>query len=172
MTVELHCSHCGALVRAPSQAAGRWGKCPRCGHKIYVPTPADEVSEEIPLVPLDEQEERRAQRQRDRDRRLEAELLEGGGDASGPAPPVESGEPVGTPPAFDPLTEMLLRYVRGMAQGRLADCDSIVAALVGKRKAVTHAVERLLAAPPPGAEVDDLPLPVVGAYLKQLLSQL
>src|SRR5262245_53414584 len=62
MPVEFHCEHCSKLVKAPSEAAGRKGKCPHCGGVCYIPMPADEI-EELPLAPLDESDERRRQRE-------------------------------------------------------------------------------------------------------------
>ena len=54
MNVELHCSGCGKLIRAPGEAAGRWADCPACGRRLYIPTPAAEL-DEIPLSPEDTQ---------------------------------------------------------------------------------------------------------------------
>jgi phage FluMu protein Com len=170
--MELHCTHCGVLIRAPKEAGGHWGKCPRCEHKIYIPTEAEPQEEEIGLAPLDDAEERRAHRQAAHDREIEQHLLEGARDVPEEPADVRPEPPGPAIGGHDVLAELLLRYVRGMAQGRLADCDSIVAALVGKKKAVTAAVQQLLTKPPPSGEVDDMPLPVVAGYLKQLLSQL
>jgi hypothetical protein len=167
--MEFHCNHCGVKIKAPAEAAGRWGSCPRCGQKVYVPSEADQA-EEIPLAPIDMEEERRAKRQRIHDREVEDRIREGGQAESAPEAAETSEEPVR--PGQDPLRELLARYVRGMATGRMADCDSIVATLVGKKTAVAASVETLLATPMPSRELGDLPAPVVHGYLRQLLNQL
>lgn len=38
--IAVTCTHCGKKSVAPSEAAGRMGKCPHCGHKVPVPPPA------------------------------------------------------------------------------------------------------------------------------------
>jgi hypothetical protein len=168
--MEMHCNHCGVKIKAPPEAAGRWGNCPRCGQKVYVPSESDQV-DEIPIAPLDAEEERRAKRQRIQDRQIEEHILEGGGADV----PVESSASLDegvSRQGHDPLRELLARYVRGMGTGRLADCDSIVATLVGKKKAVAAGIETIMALPLPSREFGDLPAPVVQGYLKQLLNQL
>ncbi len=169
--MEFHCNHCGAKIRAPEEAAGKWGNCPRCSQKVYVPALGPEP-EEIPLAPIDENEERRARRQREHDREIEAHVLDGTAQAEEEPSASQEGEEAAGPSGRDPLRELLARYVRGMSTGRLADCDSIVAALVGKRKPVAAAIESIMAEPLPTREFGDLPGPVVAGYLKQLLNQL
>ena len=63
MSLELHCPQCQKLIRAPDGAGGKRGKCPYCKNTIYIPTPPDE-REEIGLAPVDEEEERRAEKLR------------------------------------------------------------------------------------------------------------
>ncbi len=168
MSIELHCHHCGQKIRAPTEAAGRWGTCPKCQQKVYIPTPADE-GEEIGLAPIDEQEERRTQRQRARFQDVDQQFREGRraepeADAAIPTPglPAEAGD----------LAGVLVRYVQRMASGRLADCDEIVASLIGRRKEVADAAQQLMGGSSPRPELSDMPPAVVKGYLKQLLGQL
>ncbi len=60
MSIEFHCEHCSKLIKAPNEAGGQNGKCPHCKAVNYIPMPQDEA-EELPLVPLDEADERRRQ---------------------------------------------------------------------------------------------------------------
>jgi len=170
MSIELHCDHCGQKIRAPAEAGGRWGDCPQCGQKVYIPTPAEDL-EEIPLAPVDEEEERRARRQREADMAFEVELQQGG--------PAHDGSAGGRPPAEpDPsadasnLTGQLVKYVRGMGDGRMAECDGIVAGLVGRRREVEKAIKQLTAQTPLPGALAAMPPAVVKGYLKQLLGQL
>jgi len=57
--IEIHCNRCNSAIRAPDGSGGKRGKCPHCGHELYIPVPSDEV-EEIPIAPLDDSEEERA----------------------------------------------------------------------------------------------------------------
>ena len=132
--------------------------------------PADE-GEEIPLAPVDETEERRARRQRETDMAFETQLQRGG--PVGGASPARRRPAEPDPPA-DPsdLTGQLIRYVRGMADGRMAECDGIVAGLVGRRQEVAETIGRLTAQTPLPSALAGMPPAVVKGYLKQLLGQL
>ena len=168
MSIELHCNHCGQKIRAPDSAAGRWGKCPRCDQGVYIPSPADEA-EEIDLAPIDEEEERRAQRKRAEVQDLEERIRVGGADDA----PADATRGSVTPsPRSGDVIDLLARYVEGMAAGRMAECDEIVASLIGQGKAVAKAVKRLMAEAPKRPELSAMPPAVVKGYLKQLLSQL
>ena len=43
MSIELHCPQCEKLIRAPDNAGGKYGKCPYCETKVYIPAPPGEV---------------------------------------------------------------------------------------------------------------------------------
>jgi len=58
MPIKLHCSSCGKKMEAPDSAGGKWGKCPACHAKIYVPSPQIE-EDELKLAPVDETEEQK-----------------------------------------------------------------------------------------------------------------
>jgi hypothetical protein len=40
MPIPVTCDGCGARFKAPDAAAGKKGKCPKCGQRIVVPAPA------------------------------------------------------------------------------------------------------------------------------------
>ena len=56
MSIKFHCEHCGKRIDAPDTAGGKWGKCPSCHNKVYVPQPED-GDEPLTLAPVDETEE-------------------------------------------------------------------------------------------------------------------
>ena len=58
MSIELHCTKCSKLIRAPDTAGGKRGKCPYCKESVYIPLPPDET-DEIGIAPIDEDEVRR-----------------------------------------------------------------------------------------------------------------
>jgi hypothetical protein len=57
MAIVFHCNHCDKKIEASDSAGGKWGKCPKCHNKVYVPdlNPADQ-DEELKLAPIDENE--------------------------------------------------------------------------------------------------------------------
>ncbi|RME39186.1 MAG: hypothetical protein D6788_05985 [Planctomycetota bacterium] len=168
MSIELHCTRCQKLIRAPDNAGGKRGKCPYCGHSMYIPMP---VEDEIPLAPVDEEEERRAEEERKRAIRYAADVAHAtGGDASWenePPPPSLSGV---APESID-LGAEVEAFIRAMGASKLDEAEAAVHRL-------RHAGDRAVAYveqqdPKALAELcGDLPLPVVKGFLKTLLGRL
>lgn len=57
MPITLHCESCKKKIKAPDDAGGKWGNCPFCKHKCYIPLPPSEDEPELRLIPLDPSEE-------------------------------------------------------------------------------------------------------------------
>jgi len=74
MTIRFNCARCHKEVKAPEEAGGKRGKCPFCGISNYIPLPVSE-DEILPLAPLDEEEEKRRQREVEELLRQERELF-------------------------------------------------------------------------------------------------
>jgi hypothetical protein len=73
MAVTFHCEHCGKKIEAPDSAGGKWGKCPVCHNKLYVPNLSDD--EELKLAPVDESEEVRRKQLMDETSKLSEDIL-------------------------------------------------------------------------------------------------
>ena len=59
MAITFHCESCKKKINAPDNTGGKWGKCPYCLHRCYIPLPETNEEEEIKLAPLDEEEEKK-----------------------------------------------------------------------------------------------------------------
>jgi hypothetical protein len=81
MTISFTCEHCRKEVKAPDDAVGRRGKCPYCGESSYIPDPEAAQEGEIPLAPVDEQEEEQLRREKEELRRQERALLAESGES-------------------------------------------------------------------------------------------
>lgn len=57
MPISFSCECCKKKVKAPDSAGGKWGKCPHCGHKCYIPLPKSDDEPELRLAPIDDSEE-------------------------------------------------------------------------------------------------------------------
>lgn len=57
MSIKFICERCKKKVKAPDKAGGKWGSCPHCDHKCYVPLPPAPDDEGFTLAPLDETQE-------------------------------------------------------------------------------------------------------------------
>jgi hypothetical protein len=52
MAIPVTCDSCGARFKAPDAAAGKKGKCSKCGAKIVVPAPAPAAADEDDMYDL------------------------------------------------------------------------------------------------------------------------
>lgn len=57
MPITLHCESCKKKIKAPDDAGGKYGNCPYCKHKCYIPLPPEPDEPELRLIPLDASEE-------------------------------------------------------------------------------------------------------------------
>jgi hypothetical protein len=57
MAISFHCESCKKKINAPDGTGGKWGKCPHCNHRCYIPLPKSEDEEELKLAPIDPNEE-------------------------------------------------------------------------------------------------------------------
>lgn len=169
MSIELHCTQCQKLIRAPDKAGGRRGKCPYCGNSVYIPTPAGE-DEEIGLAPLDEEEENRAEEERRRATRYAAQVdhESGGVPASDDEPASGLDDSPGEVVDIDAEVES---YVLAMRDAALDAAQAAAARLkrIGPR-ARDHVQGMLADSMLPAFE--NLPAPVAQGFLKKLLGEL
>ncbi|MBN2561460.1 MAG: hypothetical protein JXQ75_11080 [Phycisphaerae bacterium] len=194
MTIEFHCEHCGEAVTAPKDKAGRRGKCPHCGQKVYIPVSAEEDSGELPLAPLDPEEERRRLRgiQEAADlqyRLLHEQALPGemgprrGGPRrdSGPGIPGKPAQAKGLPrippkegpPRISPreVNRMVVQYVEAMAGGRLDEARKLTTGLGRQQSDVLAVLDDMVTKDLSGYGLPVLPRPVLLGFLKQLRTE-
>ena len=176
MSIEFHCEHCGKLVKSPPTTGGKRAKCPFCQHMCYVPMAPEEI-EEVPLVPLDEIEERRRkealretaalQQRLSRDRPRGSDRR---GTGTGTARTASGSDSDGPSPLA--VKSLVVAFVESMAAGQLDRADQIVAQL----KPVSDQVNRIIAEVASDqlatAEMPAVPRPVLMGFLKQLGSRL
>ncbi len=127
MAIIFHCDHCGKKIEAADSAGGKWGKCPACHNKLYVP--ASESDEELKLAPLDETDLEREKRLMDETNRLTLDILKERDVPKGAAEPNEPAETV--EPGFEisqvELKQYIIKYLRLMADSELYEAQKIAA---------------------------------------------
>ncbi|HQA88967.1 MAG TPA: hypothetical protein PK316_04920, partial [Sedimentisphaerales bacterium] len=113
MSIKFHCEHCGKKIDAPDTAGGKWGKCPACHNKVYVPQPETE-EEELKLAPIDETEEERQKRLLAETFQLTQSILQEKEipDAGGHTQPTQDI-------SSEKMIKAIVRYLRQMADGDL-----------------------------------------------------
>lgn len=165
MSIELHCPKCNKLIRAPDNAGGKTGKCPYCKAPAYIPAlPADE--EIIPMAPLDEEEERRLERERQASSQYIASIGRGDGVRTGDAEPSpgEAADDVDIDAEVD-------RFILAMRDSQLDEADRAAKTLQSAGPRAREHVQRLILDEMAPA-VENVPPPVVLGFLKNLSDRL
>jgi len=165
MPIKLHCDHCGKKIEAPDSAGGKWGKCPACHNKVYVPQPV--ADDELKLAPIDETEEQRRKRLMHESYELTKDILHE--DAPSPAEPSGGG----TPEISEAdLTNHVIRYLRQMADGDLDEAHNTAEHITPHRRQAIALLESLARSDPPDPELEDVPKQVLAGLIRNLRTRL
>jgi hypothetical protein len=125
MAIIFHCDHCGRKIEAADSAGGKWGKCPACHNKLYVP--ALESDEELKLAPIDLSAEEREKKLMEETYKLTQDILkerdipEGTSEYNGPNEAAGSGFEM----SQVELKQYVVKYLRLMADSELYEAQKI-----------------------------------------------
>jgi phage FluMu protein Com len=169
MSITFHCEHCGKKIEAPDNAGGKWGKCPGCKNKIYVPS--QEVEEELRLAPLDNNDDRRQKELLAEEVRLRQDILnetdipeEGATAKKEPAKPGSLSDAE--------LTTIIIAYLRQMADGELEEAERTAKTIIPQGGKAVRILERIALSEIPEPELADIPQQVFSGLVKNLRSRL
>jgi hypothetical protein len=166
MPIKFHCSLCGKKIEAPDSAGGKWGKCPGCHNKVYVPQPVAE-EEELKLAPVDETEEQRQRQLMLETFQITHDILEEKNvPDAGPAPMVTSDI------NEEKLTDFIIRYLRQMANGDLDDAQRTAELILPHRRKATLMLDRLVTSKEPDPELEDIPKQVLSGLIRNLRTRI
>jgi hypothetical protein len=164
MPIKFQCSLCGKKIEAPDSAGGKWGKCPGCHNKVYVPQPISE-EDELKLAPIDETDEQKQKQLMQETFDLTREILQ-----ENPVPEAEAGSsPAGGPDiSEEKLTEIIIRYLRQMAGGDLDDAQRTAELIVPHRRKAGPILDEFLHNQAPDPELEDIPKQVLSGLIRNL----
>jgi phage FluMu protein Com len=166
MAITFHCEHCGKKIEAADTAGGKWGKCPACHNKLYVPSP--DTGEELKLAPVDEDDRERAKRLMAETYKLTQDILQEREVPDGP------GEPAG---AMYELSEQELRknviaYLRQMAEGELDEAERTAALIAPSREKAIQIIDRIALSEIPEPELADIPQQMLAGAIRALRNRI
>jgi hypothetical protein len=166
MPIKLHCSACGRKIEAPDSAGGKWGKCPGCHTKLYVPLPSAE-EDELRLAPVDETEEQKRKQLMLETYRLTKDILD---EKSVPDVPGA----VGATPEIgeEALTNHIIHYLRQMADGDLDTAQRTADLIVPHRRKAATILEHFAKTYPPDPELEDVPQQVLSGLIRNLRTRM
>jgi hypothetical protein len=172
MGISFHCEHCGRKIEAPDTAGGKWGKCPACHNKVYVPanTPPDD---ELRLAPIDtEEEQKRKKMVAEVDRLREKILNEKDIPEEGVVPKNQSDAPKPGDLSNAELTIFIISYLRQMADGELDLAEQTAKAILPNGQNAIRLLEKIALSEIPEPEIADIPQQVLSGLIKSLRNRI
>lgn len=166
MAITFHCEHCGKEIKAADSAGGKWGKCPACHNKLYVPNL--ETGEELTLAPedksnLEKQKELMAETYKlTQDILQEREPPEGADELAGPVSEMNGKD----------LTKNIILCLRQMADGELDESERIAASIAPRSTAAVEILDRIAVSEMPEPELADIPPQVLSGLIRTLRSKI
>lgn len=162
MAIVFHCEYCGKKIEAADNAGGRWGKCPSCHNKLYVPGTA--VGEELKLAPRDETDIEREKRLMAETYKLTQDILKEREVPEGPPPPSGAIYQMGD----KELKENIITYLREVVYGELDEADRIAALIAPFRDRATAIIDRIALSEIPEPELADISPQVLAGTIRTL----
>jgi hypothetical protein len=169
MSITFHCEHCGKKIEAPDNTGGKWGKCPGCKNKVYVPS--QQVEEELKLAPIDTEDERRQKKLIAETVRLQEDILK---ETNVPDEGIVKKEPPAKPGSLGDaeLMTIIIAYLRQMADGELEEAERNAKLIVPQGTKSVRILERIALSEIRQPELADIPQQVFSGLIKNLRSRL
>ncbi len=166
MPITFHCEHCGKKIEAPDSAGGKWGKCPACHNRLYVPNLGSD--EGLKLAPIDEggeaeQKELMAETYKlAQDILLERETPNGLAGTATPASGISDKE----------LTKNIITHLRRTADGELEQAERIADLIVSCGDRALKILDRIALSEMPEPELADIPQQVLSGLIRNLRTRI
>ncbi|MFA5238127.1 MAG: hypothetical protein WC476_00270 [Phycisphaerae bacterium] len=167
MAITFRCEHCDKEIKAPDNAGGRWGKCPGCGSKIYVPAAGTE--EELRLAPVDSAEIAEQKRLLAETFRIEQEILREKDEVLEDSP--ERAVPV-YELGDDELKRNIVNYLRLMAEADLEQSARLEPAIIHCGKRALKFIDEIALSEIPEPELADIPPHVLAGLVRALRAKI
>lgn len=169
MSISFHCESCKKKIKAPDQAGGKWGNCPYCKHRCYIPLPKTEEEEELRLAPVDELEESRIDNMMRETHSLTQNILhESQMPDDSPSASVMAASIAGE---HDIIKSAIL-YLRQMADGELTQAEKTLKTLKTNKKTSLRILASMARAERPEPELADVPGSVLQGLIRDISSKL
>ncbi|OQA01874.1 MAG: hypothetical protein BWY69_01245 [Planctomycetes bacterium ADurb.Bin401] len=164
MPITFHCECCKKKINAPDTAGGKWGKCPYCNHKCYIPSPPSPDEEELKLAPIDETEEEQYKRMMRETQNVAQFLLH---QTKEPDENTTNGN-------IDDkeLAARIVNYLKLMSGGALDEADKIAEKITPYKKSAVPIFEKLLKTKTPLPGLQSVPKKVLDHYIKDMITKM
>ncbi|MBC8481336.1 MAG: hypothetical protein H8D47_01560 [Planctomycetes bacterium] len=168
MSITFHCNHCNKKIEAADSSGGKWGKCPACHNKVYVPDLNATAGEELKLAPLDSEEEARKKSLMQETFNIEQTILSERETPKEGQPQTAESKPAQM--SEKELTKRVIAYLRMMADGQIREAEQIVKVLKVQGISAVKVIDRIALSDIPEPELADIPAQVLSGFIRNLRS--
>ncbi len=165
MSITFHCVHCNNKITAKDEAAGKWGICPVCHNKIYIPDLNAEV-DDLKLSPVDEEEEKKKKELMAETYQLTRDILQEREKASG------KGGSYTTTIDDQKLQSRIVMYLRRMKEGRLVDAEAVETQITPYGQQAIQILDKIVSGEILDPELNDIPQGVLLNLVRTLKSKI
>lgn len=165
MSITFHCVHCDNKIIAKDESGGKWGICPVCHNKIYIPDLNADI-DDLKLAPVDEEEERKK-------RELMAETYQITRDIL-----LERENPVGKGVGYSALIDdktlqaRIISYLRKVREGKLTDAEELEKQITTHGQQSLRLLDKIASSEIPESELADIPRAVLLTLVRNLRSKI
>ena len=166
MAILFHCQFCGKEIKAADEAGGKWGKCPSCHNKVYVPSQVS--GDDLKVAPLDQdlmesEKELMAETYKlTQDILQEREVREGPSEPSGAVYEMSERE----------LKDNVILYLRQMASDELDEAEQTAALISPFTAQAMKIIDQIALSEIPELELADIPPQMLSGAIRVLRNRL
>lgn len=164
MPIRFHCENCKKKIKAPENSGGKYGSCPYCNHRCYIPRPRLEDEDDLKLAPVDEKDETQYEELMAETRNITLNILQQRQKPDVPVPGAEINE--------KELIKNIIVYLRQMADGQLNAAQKTVDRITPHRDLAIEILDRIAASEIPEPELADIAPPVLNRLIKNLRTRM
>ncbi|HIJ67513.1 MAG TPA: hypothetical protein HPP87_08270 [Planctomycetes bacterium] len=164
MSISFHCESCKKRIKAPDESGGKWGNCPYCNHRCYIPRPPAADDEELKLAPIDESDETRYGRLMQETRSLTQDILQ--------EKKLQDEPSADSNMSKDEVLKQIIVYLRYVADGDLGLASGSMNKITANRETAREVLKNMAAAEEPEPELMDIPPKVLNGLINNLYLKL
>lgn len=164
MGISFKCECCEKKIKAPDSAGGKWGACPGCNHRCYIPPPQADDEDELTLAPLDPNEESQYQDMMKETYNLTKKVIS---ETSMP-----DDDDAGEPFSERAMLRHIIMYLRYVAEGKLENAESTIPKIATHKEQARDLLKRMARAEQAEPELQDINPKLLLGLMKNLNSKL
>lgn len=167
MSITFHCEHCGNKIIAKDESVGKWGICPACHNKVYIPDLNADPSD-LKLAPINEEDEARQRRLMSETYRLTEDILK-----EREKPSNEKG--YGSAPVIideKKLRARIISYLKKMGEGQLDAAKDLESQITPYRNQAISILDKIALSEIPDTELAHIPRGVLSTIIRNIRNKI